>query len=100
MRQADKLNVKILSDIFHERGPMAMFWKRLNCGWRISTSSTLPIRPSAARPAHSSYKCFSVYSKLLRLSYNDWIAMEFYPEGDPGPPLDMARRRAIQAMSR
>jgi hydroxypyruvate isomerase len=39
-----------------------------------------------------------IYRKLAELNYSDWIAMEYYPAGEPIGSLKKSRMDALRAL--
>ncbi|NOW45114.1 hydroxypyruvate isomerase [Novosphingobium sp. SG751A] len=100
LQQVNKPNVKILFDIFHEQRAYGNVLETLELLIKDISLIHIADSPRRGAPGTGELNFRRVYSELGRLGYHDWIAMEFYPEGDPVPPLVTARHQAIEAMSR
>ncbi|WP_206244734.1 TIM barrel protein [Novosphingobium terrae] len=99
LQQVGKPNVKILFDIFHEQRAHGNVLETLELLVKDISLIHIADSPKRGAPGTGELNFARIYSTLTRLGYSDWIAMEFYPEGDPVSALDMARRQAIRAMS-
>lgn len=53
--------------------------------------------PGRHQPGTGEINYINIYKKLAELSYNRYVAMEFYPIGDPVKILAHARQEALQA---
>jgi hydroxypyruvate isomerase len=53
--------------------------------------------PGRHQPGTGEIDYLNIYKKLAQLNYNRYVAMEFYPIGDPIKILAQARQEALQA---
>ena len=53
--------------------------------------------PGRHEPGTGEINYLNIYKKLAELNYNRYVAMEFYPSGDPAKILAHARQEALQA---
>jgi hydroxypyruvate isomerase len=53
--------------------------------------------PGRHQPGTGEINYINIYKKLAELKYNRYLAMEFFPIGDPVKILAQARQEAIQA---
>ena len=53
--------------------------------------------PGRHEPGTGEINYINIYKKLAELNYNRYVAMEFYPIGDPVKILAQARQEALQA---
>jgi len=53
--------------------------------------------PGRHEPGTGEINYLNIYKKLGELNYNRYVAMEFYPSGDPTKILAHARQEALQA---
>lgn len=98
--QVGKPNVKILYDIFHEQRAFGNVLETLELLIKDIALIHIADSPQRGAPGTGELNFAAIYRTLARLGYSDWIAMEFYPDGDPVAPLDVARHQAIEAMAR
>lgn len=100
LRLVDKPNVKILFDIFHEQRAYGNVLETLELLIKDISLIHIADSPQRGAPGTGELNFQAIYNKLARLDYRDWIAMEFYPEGDPVRALATARHQAMAAMVR
>lgn len=98
MQQVGKPNIKILYDLFHEQRAYGNVLETLELLIKDIGLIHIADSPQRGAPGTGELNFAAIYKTLARLGYSDWIAMEFYPNGDPVQPLDTARRQAIEAM--
>ena len=55
--------------------------------------------PGRHEPGTGEIDYTNIYKKLAELKYNKFIAMEFYPTGDPVAALKKARLDALQVQA-
>jgi hydroxypyruvate isomerase len=90
-------NLKVLYDFYHEQRAAGNLIEKLekNIDW-VGLVHIADV-PGRHEPGTGEIDYINVYRKLAELKYNKFIAMEFYPTGDPMQTLKTARLAAIQA---
>jgi hydroxypyruvate isomerase len=99
VRQIGSQNVKVLYDFYHEQRGFGNLIEKLegNIDW-IGLVHIADV-PGRHEPGTGEIDYRNIYRKLSELGYNKFIAMEFYPTGDPVSLLKAARLEAIQSAS-
>jgi hydroxypyruvate isomerase len=92
-------NVKVLYDFYHEQRAAGNLIEKLekNIDW-VELVHIADV-PGRHEPGTGEIDYLNIYRKLAELKYNKFIAMEFYPTGDPVQTLKTARLAAIGAES-
>ncbi|MGC1784759.1 MAG: TIM barrel protein [Acidobacteriaceae bacterium] len=90
-------NVKVLYDFYHEQqaGGNLIVKLEQNIQW-VGLVHVADV-PGRHEPGTGEIDYGSIYRKLAELGYNKFIAMEFYPTGDPLQLLKKARLDALKA---
>ena len=97
VRQVGSQNVKVLYDFYHEQRGFGNLIEKLenNIDW-VGLVHIADV-PGRHEPGSGEIDYRNIYRKLAELKYNKFIAMEFYPTGDPVDALKKARIEAVQA---
>lgn len=98
VRQIGSLNVKVLYDFYHEQRGYGNLIEKLEGNIDLIGLVHIADVPGRHEPGTGEVDYRNVYRKLAELGYNKFIAMEFYPTGDPVDLLKKARLEAIQAV--
>lgn len=90
-------SVKVLYDFYHEQRAAGNLIEKLekNIDWvgLVHIASV----PGRREPGTGEIDYRNIYRKLAQLNYNKFIAMEYYPTGDPMQSLKTQRLVALQA---
>jgi hydroxypyruvate isomerase len=97
VRQVGSPNVKVLYDFYHEQRGFGNLIEKLekNMDW-VGLVHIADV-PGRHEPGTGEIDYRNIYRKLAELKYGKFIAMEFYPTGDPVATLRKARMEAMQA---
>jgi hydroxypyruvate isomerase len=98
VEQVGRPNVKVLYDFYHEqRGFGNLIEKLVN---HIDLVGLVHIAdvPGRHEPGTGEVNYANIYRKLAELRYDRFIAMEFYPTGDPVESLKNARIEVTRAI--
>ena len=97
VRAVGNQNVKVLYDFYHEQRAAGNLIEKLekNIDW-VGLVHVADV-PGRHDPGTGEIDYRNIYRKLAELKYNKFIAMEYYPTGDPLQSLKAARRVAIEA---
>ncbi len=98
VRQIGSPNVKVLYDFYHEQRGYGNLIEKLEGNIDLIGLVHIADVPGRHEPGTGEVDYRNVYRKLAELGYNKFIAMEFYPTGDPVDLLKKARLEAIQAV--
>jgi len=98
VRAVDSPNVKVLYDFYHEQRSFGNLIEKLekNIDW----VGLVHLADVSGRhePGTGAIDYRSIYRKLAELNYNHWIAMEYYPTGEPVTSLKKSRMEAQRAL--
>jgi hydroxypyruvate isomerase len=98
VRQVGSQSVKVLYDFYHEQRGFGNLIEKLenNIEW-VGLVHIADV-PGRHEPGTGEIDSRNIYRKLAELKYGKFIAMEFYPSGDPVASLKKARIEAMQAV--
>ncbi len=98
VRAVGNPNVKVLYDFYHEQRAAGNLIEKLekNIDW-IGLVHVADV-PGRHEPGTGEIDYLNIYRKLAQLNYNKFIAMEYYPTGDPTQSLKAQRLAALQAV--
>lgn len=90
-------NIKVLYDFYHEQRGSGNLIEKLdgNIDW-IGLVHIADV-PGRHEPGTGEIDYRNIYRKLAALNYNRFIAMEYYPTGDPMTSLKRSRLVALQS---
>lgn len=97
VRSVNCPNIKVLYDFYHEQyqsGDLIVKLER-NIDW-VGLVHIADV-PGRHEPGTGEINYRSIYRKLAELKYSRFIAMEYYPTGDPTESLKTQRLVALQA---
>lgn len=91
-------NLKVLYDVYHEQRSFGnlieKFEKNID---RVGLIHIADV-PGRHEPGTGEIDYTMIYRKLAELHYDHWIAMEYYPTGDPVASLKQSRVSAQEAL--
>jgi hydroxypyruvate isomerase len=97
VRAVGNPNVKVLYDFYHEQRAagnlIEKLEKNIDCIGLVHIADV----PERHEPGTGEIDYRNIYRKLAQLNYNKFIAMEYYPTGDPMQSLKAQRLAALQA---
>ena len=98
VRAVDSPHVKVLYDFYHEQRSYGNLIEKLqqNIDW-VGLVHVADV-PGRHEPGTGEIDYGSIYRKLAELHYSHWIAMEYYPTGDPAASLKQSRMEAQRAL--
>jgi hydroxypyruvate isomerase len=97
VRAVGSPNVKVLYDFYHEQRGAGNVIEKLDKNIDLVGLVHIADVPGRHEPGSGEMNYTNIYRKLASLKYNRFIAMEFYPTGDPTTQLKAARLAAIEA---
>jgi hydroxypyruvate isomerase len=97
VREVGSPNVKVLYDFYHEQRAYGNLLEKLeqNIDW-VGLVHIADV-PGRREPGTGEIDFANIYRKLAELRYDQFIAMEYYPTGDPVASLRATRAAALQA---
>lgn len=98
VREVGSSDLKVLYDFYHEQRGAGNLIEKLenNIDW-VGLVHIADV-PGRHEPGTGEIDYGNIYRKLAELNYNKFVAMEFYPTGDPVSSLKKARLDALQAV--
>ena len=98
-RTVNSPNVKVLYDFYHEQRSFGNLIEKLekNIDW-VGLVHVADV-PGRHEPGTGEIDYGMIYRKLAMLGYSHWIAMEYYPTGEPVASLKTARMEAQRELS-
>jgi hydroxypyruvate isomerase len=96
-RAVDAKNVRVLYDFYHEQRAFGNLIEKLEKNVDLIGLVHIADVPGRHEPGTGEVDYGNVYRKLAELKYKRFIAMEFYPTGDPVATLTKARMEAQAA---
>ena len=98
VREIGSQNVKVLYDFYHEQRASGNLVEKLekNIDW-VGLVHVADV-PGRHEPGTGEIDYPNIYRKLAELKYDKFIAMEYYPTGDPTDSLKAARLAVQQAV--
>jgi len=97
IREVGSPNIKVLYDFYHEQRGAGNILEKLDGNIDLIGLVHIADVPGRHEPGTGEINYANIYRKLASLRYNRYIAMEFFPTGDPTEQLKAARLAAIQA---
>lgn len=98
-RALNRPNLKVLYDLYHEQRAFGNLIEKLevNIDW-VGLVHVADV-PGRHEPGTGEIDYGAIYRSLAKMRYNGWIAMEFYPTGEPVAALRTARLAAQAAFA-
>ncbi len=90
-------NLKVLYDFYHEQRAAGNLIEKLENNLEWVGLVHIADVPGRHEPGTGEINYANIYRKLAELNYNKFIAMEYYPTGDPVASLRKSRIYALQA---
>jgi hydroxypyruvate isomerase len=100
VRTINHPKLRVLYDIYHEQRQAGNLLQKLEPNIDLVSLIHIADVPGRHQPGSGEIRYDAIYSKLAELKYNRFLAMEFYPTGDPVDQLRAARMQAIRAAVR
>jgi hydroxypyruvate isomerase len=97
IEEVDHPRVKVLYDFFHAQISGGNLISNLERHFDKVGLVHIADVPGRHQPGSGEINYINIYKKLAELKYNRYVAMEFFPIGDPVKILAQARQEAIQA---
>jgi hydroxypyruvate isomerase len=97
VRAVGNQSVKVLYDFYHEQRAAGNLIEKLekNIDW-VGLAHIADV-PGRREPGTGEIDYRNIYRKLAELNYKEFVAMEYYPTGDPLESLKRSRLAAIEA---
>ena len=99
VRTINSPNVKVLYDFYHEQRSFGNLIEKLEKNIDLVGLVHVADVPGRHEPGTGEIDYGSIYRKLAALKYDHWIAMEYYPTGEPVATLKKSRMEAQRALS-
>lgn len=96
-RAVDSPQVRVLYDFYHEQKQGGNLLDKLEKNIDLVALVHIADVPGRHRPGTGEIRYEAIYRLLGTLNYSGYVAMEFYPLGDPVTELRAAREEAIRA---
>lgn len=96
-REVGSPNLKVLYDFYHEQRGSGNLIEKLEQNIELVGLVHVADVPGRHEPGSGEIDYVNIYRKLAQLKYDKYIAMEFYPLGDPVAALRAARLEAVKA---
>jgi hydroxypyruvate isomerase len=97
VREVGSPDVRVLYDFYHEQRGFGNLIEKLEKNIDLVGLVHIADVPGRHEPGTGEIDYRNIYRKLAELKYDRYIAMEFYPTGDPVELLRKARLEAQQA---
>ncbi|MGC2164312.1 MAG: TIM barrel protein [Silvibacterium sp.] len=97
VRKVGSPNVKVLYDFYHEQRGFGNLIEKLENNFNWVGLVHIADVPGRHEPGTGEIDYRNIYRKLAELKYSKFIAMEYYPIGDPAASFAKARSDATQA---
>lgn len=96
-RAVNRPNLKVLYDLFHEQRGSGNLLEKLTNNLDLVGLLHIADVPGRHEPGSGEIAYDHIFQTLARLHYNRWIAMEYYPTGDPVASLRASREAVLAA---
>ena len=93
-------NIKVLFDIYHEQRGFGNLIEQLERNFAHVGLLHIADVPGRHDPGTGEIAYTNLYRRLAELKYQRYIAMEFYPVGEPAAALRQARQQVLDAYQR
>jgi hydroxypyruvate isomerase len=98
-RDVGSPQIKVLYDFYHEQRAGGNLIEKLEQNSTLVGLVHIADVPGRHEPGTGEIDYLNIYKKLAQLKYDGFIAMEFYPSGDPIAALKQSRLDALQAQA-
>lgn len=95
VREVASPHVKVLYDFYHEQRAAGNLIEKLEQNFDLIGLVHVADVPNRNQPGTGEIDYINIYKKLAELKYDKFIAMEFFPAGDPLAILRAARLQAL-----
>ncbi|GGG64943.1 TIM barrel protein [Edaphobacter dinghuensis] len=95
VRDVASPHVKVLYDFYHEQRAAGNLIEKLEQNFDLVGLVHIADVPNRNQPGTGEIDYANIYKKLAQLKYDKFIAMEFFPAGDPLTILKAARLQAL-----
>ena len=99
VREVARPNIKVLYDFYHEQRGAGNLLQKLDGNLDLIGLVHIADVPKRTEPGTGEVNYMNIYKRLAEMKYNRWIAMEFYPTGDPVTILRKARNEVENAFA-
>ncbi len=99
-RAVNSPGLKVLYDVYHEQRSFGNLIEKFEQNIDLIGLVHIADVPGRHEPGTGEIDYGSIYRRLAALGYHHWIAMEFYPTGDPVSSLRNARLEAQRELTR
>jgi len=99
VREVGSPHVKVLYDFYHEQRAAGNLIEKLEQNFELVGLVHIADVPGRHEPGTGEIDYSNIYKKLAQMKYNKFIAMEFYPTGDPVAMLKKARLDALKTQA-
>jgi hydroxypyruvate isomerase len=96
-RAVNSPTVRVLYDFYHEQRSFGNLLEKLEKNIDLIGLVHIADVPGRHQPGTGEVAYDAIYRRLAELKYDHWIAMEYYPTGDPVDVLKKSRLEAIRA---
>ena len=100
VRATGRPNVRVLYDLYHEQRGYGNLTEKLEENIDLVHLVHVADVPGRHEPGTGEIHFENLYRHLAALRYTRYIAMEFYPTGDPVATLRQAREQVVRAYGR
>jgi hydroxypyruvate isomerase len=98
-REVAAPNLRVLYDVYHEQRSYGNLLEKLEKNIDLVGLVHIADVPGRHEPGTGEIDYGMVYRTLGNLGYKRWIAMEFYPTGEPVEALTKARLEAVRGLT-
>jgi hydroxypyruvate isomerase len=99
VREVGSPHVRVLYDFYHEQRAAGNLIDKLEQNFDLIGLVHIADVPNRHEPGTGEINYNNIYKKLAQLKYDKFIAMEFFPSGDPLAILKAARLQAIHVQA-
>jgi hydroxypyruvate isomerase len=96
VRAVDSPHTRVLYDIYHEQRQAGNLLEKIEKNIDLIGLFHIADVPGRHEPGTGEIRYEAIYRKIAELKYTGYIAMEFYPTGEPVATLRTAREQAIR----
>ena len=96
VREVASPRIKVLYDFYHEQKQAGNLIEKVEKNIDLISLFHIASVPGRIEPNTGEIRYENIYRKLAQLKYTGYIAMEYYPTGDPVASLKKSREDAIR----
>jgi hydroxypyruvate isomerase len=97
VRAVNSPHIRVLYDLYHEQRQAGNLIEKLEKNIDSIALFHVADVPGRHEPGTGEIRYDAIYRKMAELKYTGYVAMEFYPTGEPVASLRIAREQAIRA---